>query len=154
MQFAIFWNLAGQLVSIILVPFRSNVLFRNHKGASDFPHAIDNYLSSEIGRHVVIGPFAHHPFSCPVVVSPLNSVPKPDTTERRIILDLSWPVGSSINDGIPSGIYLDQEIELVYPTVDLIADRVAAHGSGCLLFKRDLKRAYRQFPWTPMIIHC
>ena len=60
--------------------------------------------------------------------------------------DLSRPVGSSVNDDIPSGIYLDQEFELVYPTVDLIADRVAALGSGCLLFKRDLKRAYRQFP--------
>ena len=100
-------------------------------------------------RNVVTGPFSHNPFSCPVAVSPLNSVPKSDTTERRIILDLSWPVGSSVNDGIQSGSYLPQEIALVYPTVDLIADRVAALGSGCLLFKRDLKRAYRQFPVDP-----
>ena len=89
------------------------------------------------------------PFSCPVAVSPLTSVPKSDPTERRIILDLSWPVGSSVNDGIPSGLYLAQEFALVYPTVDLIADRVAALGSGCLLFKRDLRRAYRQFPVDP-----
>ena len=82
-------------------------------------------------------------------MSPLNSVPKPDTTERRIILDLSWPVGSSVNDGIPTGLCLAQEFALVYPTVDLIADRVAALGPGCLLFKRDLRRAYRQFPVDP-----
>jgi len=75
-------------------------------------------VSSEIGRNAVIGPFATNPFACPVGVSPLNSMPNPDTTERRIILDLSWPVAFSVNDGIPSGIYLDQEFELVYPTVD------------------------------------
>ena len=79
-------------------------------------------------------------------MSPLNSVPKPDTTERQIILDLSWPVGSSVNDGIPTGLCLVQEFALVYPTVDVIADRVAALGPGCLLFKRDLRRVYRQFP--------
>jgi len=123
--------------------------FRNHKGATDFLDAVDAYLSSEIAKHAVIGPFSRNPFSCPVAVSPLNSVPKPDTTERQIILDLSWLVGSSVNDGIPSGLYLAQEFALVYPTVDLIADRVAALGSGCLLFKRDLRRAYRRFPVDP-----
>lgn len=123
--------------------------FRHHKGAIDFPDAVDSYLLSETVRNAVTGPFSHNPFSCPVAVSPLNSVPKSDTTERRIILDLSWPVGSSVNDGIQSGSYLAREIALVYPTVDLIADRVAALGSGCLLFKQDLKRAYRQFPVDP-----
>jgi len=63
--------------------------------------------------------------------------------------DLSWPVGSSANDGIPSGIYLDQEFQLVYPTVDLFADCMASLSSGCLLFKHDLKQAYRQFPVDP-----
>ena len=100
-------------------------------------------------RNAVTGPFSHNPFSCPVAVSPLNSVPKSDTTERQIILDLSWPVGSSENDGIQSGSFWAQEIALVYPTVDLLADRVAALGSGCLRFKRDLKQAYRQFPVDP-----
>ena len=33
--------------------------------------------------------------------------------------------------------------------MDIIADRVALLGRGCLLFKRDLKRAYRQFPIDP-----
>ena len=103
-------------------------------------------MSPEIARHAVFGPFTHNPFSCPVAVSPLNSVPKPDTKERRIILDLSWPAGSSVDAGIPTGLCLAKEFALVYLTVDVIADRVAALGPGCLLFKRDLRRAYRQFP--------
>ena len=126
-----------------------HVQFCNQKGAVDFPDAVDTYLSSETTRSAVIGPFSCNPFSCNIAVSPLNSVPKPDTTERRIILDLSWPVGFSVNDGIPTGVYLEQEFSLVYPTVDMIADHVAALGAGCLLFKRDLKRTYHQFPVYP-----
>ena len=75
-----------------------NVQFCNHKGAEEFPDTVDIYLSSEIGRNAVIGPFATNPFTCPVGVSPLNSMPKPDTTARRIILDFSWPVAFSVND--------------------------------------------------------
>ena len=51
----------------------ANVLIRNHKGALDFPD-----LSLENGRQAVISSFAHNPFSCPVAVSALNSVPKPN----------------------------------------------------------------------------
>lgn len=54
-----------------------------------------------------------------------------------------------MNDIITSGIHLAQEFHLVYPTVDLIADCMVAFGSGCLLFKHDLKRAYHQFPVDP-----
>ena len=118
------------------LPIHTN--FHNHKGATEFPAAVDAYLSSEIAHHTVIGPFSHNPFSCPVAVSPLNSVPKPNITERRIILDLSCSVGSSVTDGISSGLYLAQEFARVYLTVDLIADRVAALGPGCLLFTDDL----------------
>lgn len=122
---------------------------RNHKGATDFPLAVESYLSLELDRGAVIGPFASNPFSRSIVISPLNSVPKPDSSERRMILDLSWPSGSSINDAIPDRIYLSHPYSLVYPTIDTIADRVASLGRGCLLFKRDLKRAYRQFPIDP-----
>lgn len=94
--------MVGPLDSIIPLLFQTPD-FRHHKGAIDFLDAVDSYLLSETVRNAVTGPFSHNPFSCPVAVSPLNSVPKSDTTERRIILDLSWPVGSSVNDGIQSG---------------------------------------------------
>ena len=122
---------------------------RNHKGATDFPSAVDSYLSLELERGAVIGPFSSNPFSRPIVISPLNSVPKPQSFERQMILDLSWPTGSSINDAIPDRVYLSQPYSLVYPTIDTIAERVAFVGRGRLLFKRDLKRAYRQFPIDP-----
>lgn len=151
MRFVIFSSSVGRLVWImqVLCLRSTDHVTRNHKGATDFPSAVDSYLSVELDRGAVIGPFASNPFSRPIMVSPLNSVPKPNTSERRMILDLSWPTGSSINDAIPDRIYLSQPYSLVYPTIDTIADRVAFLGRGCLLFKRDLKRAYRQFPIDP-----
>ena len=124
--------------------------FHNHKGALDFPSAVDSYLSTELMFGSVCGPFARNPFSAGhMAVSPLNSVPKPDLDEHRFILDLSWPAGSSVNDGISKNFYLGQQVTLRYPTVDDIAERIVQFGCSCLLYKRDLKRAYRQLPVDP-----
>ena len=117
----------------------------NHQSAFLYPEAIDKYLQTESSYGAVLGPYACNPFACEVVLSPLNSVPKGDS-EHRIIIDLSWPVGSSVNDGIPSKQYLGVAFQLVYPTMDDVATRILALGPGCLLIKGDLKRAYCQFP--------
>jgi len=82
---------------------------------------VDSYLSLELDRSAVTGPFASNPFSRPIVISPLISVPKPNSSERWMILDLSWPSGSSINDAIPDRIYLSHPYALVYLTIDTIA---------------------------------
>ena len=82
----------------------------------------------------------------------MNSVPKGEF-DGRIIVDLGWPTGSTVNYGIPSKQYLGVEFQSVYPTVDDIAARILALDPGHLLFKRDLKRAYRQFPVDPGDYH-
>lgn len=80
--------------------------------------------------------------------SPLQTVPK-DGSKRRVVLDLSFPPGTSINDGIPKDSFLDEPFRLTLPRsadfVDLIMDK----GPGCFLYKKDLKRAYRQIPIDP-----
>ena len=85
------------------------------------------------------------------MLPPLNSVPKGES-ERWIIADLSWPVGSSVNDGIPSKHYLGIAFQLVYPTVD-VAARIVALDPDCSLFKQYLKRVYRQLPVDPGDYH-
>ena len=126
--------------------------WRNHRGALLYPGAIDRYLRTERSCGAVLGPFSSNPFASDVVLSPLNSVPKGEF-DRRIIVDLSWPIGSFVNDGIPLKQYLGVDFNLVYPTVDDIAASILHNGPGCLLFKRDLKRAYRQFPVDPGDYH-
>lgn len=113
-----------------------------------FPDAINSHLSTESGWHAVVGYFGANPFSCPVALSPLNSVPK-DSTKRCIVIDLSWPAGSSMNNGISSSSYLGEEISLTYLTVDNIASLIWSTGAGCLIYKQTLIRTYRQFPVDP-----
>ena len=122
---------------------------RTHRGALNFPSAVDAYLRSEILLGRVAGPFNESPFPDGFVVSPLNTVAKRDSNERRVIVDLSWPSGSSVNDGIPSGTFLGELLELSYPTIDAIVEEIVVLGRGCLLYKRDLRKAYRQFPVDP-----
>ena len=126
---------------------------RTHRGALQFPEQVTEYLNKEISLGRVAGPFDDVPFTDGFVVSPLNTVPKRDSDERRVIVDLSWPCGTSVNDGIPSDTYLGEPISLTYPTIDSIVDAVISLGPGCLLYKRDLKKAYRQFPVDPRDHH-
>lgn len=126
---------------------------RTHRGALQFPEHVNAYLTQEISLGRVAGPFDDVPFTDGFVVSPLNTVPKRDSDERRVIVDLSWPCGTSVNDGIPSDSFLGEPISLTYPTIDSIVDAVISLGPGCLLYKRDLKKAYRQFPVDPRDYH-
>ena len=98
-------------------------------------------------------PFAEPPFHDGFVISPLNTVAKRDSNERRVIVDLSWSCGSSVNDGIPSGYFLGERLELNYPTIDAIVSAIVLLGWGCMLYKRDLWKAYRQFSIGPHDYH-
>lgn len=127
--------------------------FRNHKGALDFPSAVDSYLSTELMFSSVCGPFAWSFFSAGhMAVSPLNSVPKNDLDERRFILDLSWPAGLSVNDGISKDFYLGQPVTLRYPTVDDIAERISG---PVACYANVISNAHiDSYQWIHMIILC
>ena len=62
---------------------------------------------------------------------------------------MSFPKGNSVNDGIKNDSYLDKQICLKYPTVDKLVEIVRKRGKGCLLFKHDLQKFYRQIPVCP-----
>ena len=59
-------------------------------------------------------------------------------------MDLSFPEGNAVNDGIDETKYLSRDIILKFPTVDRLAQIMVSLGKGCMLFKRDLKRYYRE----------
>ena len=123
--------------------------FRNHKGATEFPDDINKYLQKEIKQKSILGPFKTCPFSSGIKISPLNSVPKKDSNERRVILDLSYPKGNSVNDFISKEFYLEEKIDLMYSKVDDLNQLIKAKGKGCLLFKIDLRKAFRQLSLCP-----
>ena len=92
----------------------------NHKGAKEFSCELESYLHKEVECRHVLGPFKTDPFQGNLVISPLNTVPKRDSDERRVILDLSFPRGHSVNDGIPKDSYLGVPGRLHFPTVDAL----------------------------------
>ena len=64
-------------------------------------------------------------------------------------MDLSWPHGASVNSAIPDNILDDKECTLKYLTLDTIVDAIATVGSDALIYKVDLKRAYRNLRSDP-----
>ena len=94
----------------------------NHRGATLFPEVIDEYIRSEIACGDTMGPFSIPPFINRIGVSPLSTRPKRETGKRRIIMDLSFPMGASVNDGIDKDWYCGTPIKLTYPTIDVLAE--------------------------------
>ena len=95
----------------------------------------------------ILGPFTDSPIP-ELRYSPLMSVPK-DVTKRRVIVDFSFPAGRSINDGIPKATYLEHEVEFSLPSVQSMVGRINFLGKGCLMYKKDLMHAFRQFSIDP-----
>ena len=120
---------------------------KNHVSALSFKQDVGNYLSKGIQTNQILGPFKEPPIN-DFCFSPLMTVPK-ESTKRRVIVDFSFPPGKSINEGIPKDTYLDFDIEFSLPSVSSMVDRINVLGIGCLLFKRDLKGAFRQFSSDP-----
>ena len=76
-------------------------------------------------------------------------VPKRDSTDLRIVHNLSFPEGSSVNDSISKDHYLAQYFKLRLAGIDRLVEFINDKGRGCHVFKKDLRRAYRQIPVDP-----
>ena len=123
--------------------------FKNHKGASDHPQALRRYIEKEKGKGAILGPFNKIPFNSNVDICPLSTRPKKDSTERRVIVDLSFPQGNAVNDGMIKNNYLGFVAELRFPRTDDLAMRIAHLGKNAVMFKIDLSRYFRQIPLDP-----
>ena len=152
----------GELINLIKYGFPiecypkggSDKVHRNHKGATDFPDQVQKYIERELKLGSVIGPFKHNPFGKHARFSPVNTRNKKDSDEKRVILDLSWPQdGTSVNQGIDKNYYRGLPVKCELPTVHDLVKIVVNKGKGCLVFKRDLKRAYKQIGCCIGIIH-
>ena len=74
---------------------------------------------------------------------------KSNSLNRRVIIDLSWPIGESVNTGVTPDKYLGVHFILSYPSVDNIVSEVLRLGKGCEIFKVDISRAFRHVPIDP-----
>ena len=113
----------------------------NHKSAIEYPEHVTAYLQEELDNKAMLGPFKTPPIDN-LHVSPFMTRDKSSSVNRRVIIDLSWPFGHSVNSGVGSDCYLGTEFVLTYPSIDNITSEVLKLGKGCKIFKIDISRVF------------
>ena len=117
---------------------------QNMLSARQNPQVIEEYLHAEVGKGNILGPFA--PGSAPPVhINRFGVIPKKYQPGKwRIITDLSYPEGRSVNDAINPEL-----CSMSYITVDQVAATALVLGRGAMIAKIDIKSAYRLIPVYP-----
>ncbi len=119
---------------------------QNMQSATEHSEVVDKYLADEIeaGRVARAGT-PQQAEAMGIHCSPFGVIPKKNRPGRfRLILNLSAPEGSSVNDGISKEL-----ASLSYVSLDVVAEAAAKLGRGALLAKMDVKQAYRQVSVHP-----
>ena len=120
----------------------------NHTSATQFPLDVDAYIEEECGHGALLGPFKEN-LIANCHTSPFMTRNKPNSDRHRVIIDLSWPIGASVNAGIDKDTYLNSPFALTFPTVDDITSQLRCLGRGALLYKIDVSRAFRHVRMDP-----
>ena len=106
---------------------------------------VEEYLQRELGAGRLIGPLP----ATGLHVNRFGVIPKGHTPRKwRLITDLSFPPGRSVNDGIDP-----ERCSMSYITVDVVAKKLASLGPGALMAKVDVEAAYRLIPVHPKDRH-
>ena len=82
----------------------STYIARNMKSIKEHPDIIEKYVNEEVSAGRILGPFSFPPlsnFRC----SPIGVVEKKNSGKFRTIMNLSFPEGQSVNDGIDKDIF-------------------------------------------------
>jgi len=100
----------------------------NMPSAAAHPDVINKYVGDEIAGGRIFGPFPKGEIPN-LQINRMGVVPKGHTPGRwRLITDLSFPEGASVNDGIDPHL-----CSLQYTSVDRVARAAQSLGKGALL---------------------
>jgi hypothetical protein len=140
-------HLSSYLVEGFLHGFRINCLFpprpsipTNHPSALKNQLIVSHKLAKEIQAGRIAGPYFSPPLDN-LICSPLGLVPKKANNEFRLIHNLSFPQGQSVNDGIPTDF-----TRVTYEDLDHCIAIIQSLGRNALIAKADLESAFRLLP--------
>ena len=120
------------------------IISDNWPSADKHCQAVQSSIAKDLSYGRKLGPFLHNPFDT-MVISPLGAFEKKRAIGKyRIVHDLSWPPGSSVNDFIPADKY-----SVSYMSVDDVVKKVQDYGLGTLLSKLDLADAFHHIVVRP-----
>lgn len=98
-------------------------------------------LKDEVLKGRIIGPFQVKPMD-DLFISPLCVIPKPDSNKMRMIFNLSYPPGRSVNDNIE-----ERYRTVSYCSVQEVGEYLLEnYPTGAWAAKIDLEDAYRMVP--------
>ena len=110
------------------------------------PQILSELIDTEISEGRFLGPFSSPPFNFQRI-NPLGLVPKKAPNSFRLIVDLSQPLGNSVNSHIPR-----DASSVSYPSIQQAIDIILSlteQGFSPVLFKMDIKSAFRLLPLSP-----
>ena len=118
----------------------------NLPSTRDHPEVVDHYITGELEKKRLIRPVSSSALvSCGYIhCSPFGVISKKGSDAWRLIVDLSSPAGSSINNGIR-----EDWASLHYVSVDQAAQKALDLGQNALMAKCDIKSAFRIIPVHP-----
>ena len=103
------------------------------------PTVVAEYLEKEMRLGRMLGPFEPRQLTIPLQINRFGVIPKGRNTGKwRLITNLSYPPGHSVNDGIDPTL-----CSLTYTTVEEITQLITQFQPGALLAKIDIDSAYR-----------
>ena len=114
--------------------------FTNSPSALANPSVVDSILEKEVTEGAMAGPFPRPPIPG-MQCSRFSILQKPDKSGWRLLFDLSYPRGFSVNDGISH-----EDSSVSYSKLSDVCDEIIKVGKGALLCKFDISRAYRHVP--------
>jgi len=109
----------------------------NLASAKAKPDIVNEKIKKELEAKRFVGPFDLKPFRV-MQLSPLGLVEKKTPGTYRMIHHLSFPEGSSINDGIP-----EEDSHVQYTTIQDAIEIIKAVGPHSYCAKTDISNAFR-----------
>ena len=116
----------------------------NMSSAYQHTEVVQEYLTKECQENRVLGPLPRSKTEG-IHISRFGVIPKKHQSNKwRLILDLSFPQSTSVNDGIDPA-----RCSLSYASIDDAAHIIAQMGPNTLLAKIDIAKAYRNISVNP-----
>lgn len=122
---------------------RSPSISNNWPSVHKFSTSVQQDIDKDVSLGRKLGPFKEPPLRN-FVGSPMGAFQKRSSHKIRVIHDLSWPPGSSVNDGIPP-----DNFTMSYVSIDDIVQKIITYGPGTLLAKLDLADAFHSILVRP-----
>ena len=121
----------------------ANTKVNNYASALHFPDA----LAKEKDCGAMLGP-VDKVNSLHYHCSPILTRPK-DGNKRRVIVNLSYPPGQSLNDQVTRDMFDNRPFTLKFPKIEDIVDQILITEDP-MLFKIDVARAFRNLRADPV----